>query len=182
MTVSTTTPGDKREKLKKLREHHQPVLDYLGTPDAVLLGKLAYHPAAGESLHISFFESEISKANDVFVEFTNRDLDPEDANRTLYKYRFNPDFKTAYRTTEPSGQTGHVRYLVPVTELVKIDHKIVAKTQAATQQEFNLIDPDHDCELGKATLRDVAAIFLRIPMSQKQWLNEMIINSKIQPK
>jgi hypothetical protein len=89
MVSTVDKPEDKREKLKKLREFHAHVFAHLGVPDAVFFPKLAYRPSSGEEIHISFFESEISKGCDVFVEFTSKELEPEDPERTLYKWRDN---------------------------------------------------------------------------------------------
>ena len=68
MSISTTEkPEDKREKLKRLREFHQPVLNELGVPDAVFFPKMAYRPYGKTELHIAFFASEMSKSEDVYV-------------------------------------------------------------------------------------------------------------------
>ncbi|HEY9658683.1 MAG TPA: hypothetical protein V6C65_09545 [Allocoleopsis sp.] len=186
MSTGITTvekPEDKREQLKKLREYHQPTLNYLGVPEAAFVPKMAYRPYGKDEIHIAFFESEISKGHDVFVEFASKDNIPEDPERTLWKWRFNPDFKTAYSQTEPNAKTGHVRYLVPVKELIKVSPP--PKKEAATTQgslTFDLMDPDMDCKLPDVTLRDIAAILFKKPISQKTWLNDIIINSTQEEK
>ena len=67
MSISTTEkPEDKREKLKRLREFHQPVLNELGVPDAVFFPKMAYRPYGKTELHIAFFASEKNEYNEFF--------------------------------------------------------------------------------------------------------------------
>lgn len=177
MSISTTEkPEDKREKLKKLRDYHQPVFDRLGVPNAIFFGKLAYRPSGMEEIHISFFESEINKGEDVYVEFTNRDLVPEDPERTLYKWVNNPHYAEEYAVTEPSVKTGHVRYLVPVSELVVMS----TKTEPGVQKELfeELPDADADPLISMLTIRDFAAIMWKAPVSTKKWLNELIKQQK----
>jgi hypothetical protein len=179
MSISTTDkPEDKREKLKKLREYHQNTLDAIGASDAFFIPKMAYRPYGKTDLHIAFFASEINKGEDVYVEFTSKELVPEDPERRLYKWRFNPHFEEEYEKTEPHPTTGHFRYLVPVEELVVIKavEKGEAKIDPVNQSEiaFDLIDANTDLPIDQMTIRDLAAILLKKPVSYKAWLNEII--------
>jgi hypothetical protein len=111
---------------------------------------------------------------DIYTEFTSIDLDPEDPKRVLYKWRFNPHYEEEYAKTEPAAN-GHYRYLVPVSELMKIEFEQETPTQNSLFPNFDaIIDPDQDAPLNNITLRDLAAIILQKPVSQKQWLNEII--------
>lgn len=176
MSISTTDkPEDKREKLKKLREFHQVALTESGATDGLFIPKMAYRPYGKTELHIAFFASEISKGEDVYLEFTSKDLVPEDPERRLYKWRFNPHFEEEYEKTEPNPTTGHVRYLVPVDELTII--KTQKKEEDVVEEaeiELELIDPSTDQPFDQLTIRDLAAILLKKPVSQKKWLNEII--------
>lgn len=178
MSISTVpNTEDKREKLKRLREFHQPVLDAAGVPDAVFIPKMAYRPYGKTELHIGFFESEVSKGEDIYVEFTSKELVPEDPERKLYKWRFNPHFDTEYEKTEPSPQNGHFRYLVPVEELSEVKGATKQKTKPAVQCKLDLSaipDPDDDLPMDQMTIRDYAAIHMRRPVSKKEWLNKII--------
>lgn len=185
MSISTvsTNSEDKREKLKRLREYHQSTLNSLGVPDAVFIPKMAYRPYGKTELHIGFFESEVSKGEDIYVEFTSKDLTPEDPERKLYKWRFNPHYSDEYEKTEPSPQNGHFRYLVPVEELSMIaSSKLIAgeSTKNLGEQaklDFSDIpDPEDDLPMDQMTIRDYAAIHMRRPVSKKEWLNKIITN------
>lgn len=176
MISTTDKPEDKKERLRKLREFHQPTFDSNGVSDALFIPKMAYRPHGKTDLHIAFFASEVNKGEDVYVEFTSKDLIPEDTERRLYRWNFNPHFQEEYETTDPHPQTGHVRYLVPVDELVLI--KLAKKDLVKKNPEsFDLPDPDQDLPMDQMTIRDLAAILLKKPVSNKQWLNELI-NSK----
>lgn len=171
-------PEDRKVKIANLREKHQPIFDKLGIPDASFIPKFAYLPKTGaQEKVIAFFPSEINKGNDVYTEFVSIDYDPEDAERRLWKWKYNPQYDTEYEKTPPHPVTGHSRYLIPVNELVHV----VADSNAAAQSkeiDFPLPDPDQDCPMEAMTLRDYAAIKLGVPASHKSWLNEIIKTAK----
>ena len=176
MINTTETAEQKREKIRKLKEFHQETFDAIGVSDAIFIPKMAYRPIGKSEIHISFFASEINKGEDIFVEFCSKENVPEDPERKLYKWRYNPHFHEEYDKTEPNPISGHVRYLVPIEELVVIEKpKDEVKTEIL---EFNLPDPEDDLPLDQMTIRDLAAIILREPCSRKNWLNNIINNSK----
>jgi hypothetical protein len=43
--------------------------------------------------------------------------------------------------------------------------------------EFDLIDPDIDAQFEQLTIRDLAAILLKKPVSNKKWLNKLITDN-----
>lgn len=176
MSISTADkPEDRREKLKKLKEYHQPTFDANGIVNPTFIPKMAYKPFGKTEVHIGFFMNEISKGDDVYVEFTSKELVPEDPERRLYKWRFNPNFQEEYEQTEPNPQSGHTRYLVPINELIVIPRPT---QQQSIQQVLNLDEipnPDDDLPYNQMTIRDYAAIHLGKPVSRKKWLNDLII-------
>jgi hypothetical protein len=180
MSISTTTPSNKpeerREKIKKLREHHMPTFERLGVPDAEYIPKLFYHPkdASGnpkEELFLSFFASEIAKLGkmDLYTEDADSDYTARDPERKLYKLRCNPHYEEEYEKTDPSA--GPLRYLVPAGELVEI------KADTEPEKPFVLPDSDTDLPMDQMTIRDLAAILLKKPVSRKEWLNQIITKS-----
>ena len=55
-----------------------------------------------------------------------------------------------------------------------------AKTNIETSEpfmEFDLIDPDIDAQFEQLTIRDLAAILLKKPVSNKKWLNKLITDN-----
>lgn len=180
---SAISPEEKKENLKKLKEFHKSTLQKLGVSDYSLIPKLAYRPSGKTDLHVSFFYSEISKGHDVYLEFTDRNNIPEDPERTLYLWKFNPHFEEEYERTEPAENTGHIRYLVPVEEL-KVIRKYGPETTITPEKEiklkpsmdFSLPNPETDPPINDMTIRDLAAIILGKPVSNKEWLNNIIKN------
>jgi len=181
MSIPTaTSPEDKKENLKKIKEFHKATIDKLGISDYSLLPKLAYKPAGKLEVHVSFFYSEISKGQDVYLEFTDRNNVPEDPERTLYLWKFNPHFEEEYEKTEAASNGQH-RYLVPVEEL-KVIKKYSPEAMINTEKEvklkpaldFSLPNPETDPPINEMTIRDIAAIMLGKPVSNKEWLNHII--------
>jgi hypothetical protein len=93
----------------------------------------------------------------------------------LWKLHFNPHWEDEYDTTPTTDSA--LRYLIPVSELVKV--KAPAKTIATRSgveitefEEFSsLMD---DAPVSDMTIRDLAAILLKKPVSSKSWLNDLV--------
>jgi hypothetical protein len=174
MSLSTKPTVNRQEKTEDLMQHHNWKFKMIQEENPLFIPKCAYIPKGMGETHIGFFQSEVKKGKDIYTEFTSIDLDPEDPKRTLYKWRFNPHFDEEYERTDP-GANGHFRYLVPVSELMKIELEAQELAQPSLFPSFDaIIDPDMDAPLSNVTLRDLAAIILQKPVSQKQWLNEII--------
>ena len=175
MSLSTkVTSGNRQEKTEDLIKYHDWKFKLLQDDSPLFIPKCAYIPKGMSELHIGFFASEVKKGKDIYTEFTSIDLEPEDPNRTLYKWRFNPHYDEEYERTEPAAN-GHFRYLIPVSELIKIEFDQQEVNQTSLFPDFDeIMDPDQDAPFNQITIRDLAAIMLNKPVSQKQWLNEII--------
>lgn len=181
--VKKPTPEERKERTNELREKHQPVFDALGVPDAVFIPKMAHYQKGLEGLHMGFFESELEHGEDVYTEMVSMQMTPEDPGRTLYRYRANPHYKEELAASEPMPN-GHCRYFVPVDELeeVTMPTKSAPKKRTASKATSKVDDivmipqdPDMgDIPMDQMTMRDYAAIQLKVPMSSKSWLNDMI--------
>jgi hypothetical protein len=189
--MALTTVPDKKENGRKLREFHQPTFNSLGIVNPTIYGKLFYFPTGKTEKYTSLFFNEINKGNDIYLEATNRDLIPEDAERTLYVLKSNPHFQEEYEMTEPEI-TNSTRFLIPVSELkiVKkyttgeispvIEEPLIEDTDAEKEIiEKTVFDFSNTTLLGESlitemTIRDFAAIMLKKPVSNKAWLNEII--------
>jgi hypothetical protein len=176
MAISTKVE-DRRAKTAALREKHQPIFDKLGIPDAVFIPKMAYTPYSGaQDKVISLFPSEINKGHDIFTEFVDREINSEDPQRRLWKWRFNPEFETEYEKSTPDSVTGVYRYLIPIGELIEVKSDTLENPQETLV--IDIPDPDTDLPKDQMTIRDYAAIHLVIPCSNKAWLNDIIIKAK----
>jgi len=166
-----TTTDDKKEKIKKLREYHQPTLDALNVPNAIFIPKMAYKPTGKSEKYVGFFPNEINKGYDVYLEFCSKENEPEDPSRTLYKYIYNAHFEQEYEKTDTGSSSGWTRYLVPISELIVVSKE---KKEEKKETEFELPDANTDLPLDQLTIRDLASILLKKPVSKKKWLNDII--------
>ena len=177
MITTTDQSEDRKENLKKLREFHTKTINELGVSTFFIVGKMCYLHK-GKKV-ISFFQSEISKGQDIYVEFTNRFNVPEDVNRVLYRYKFNPFFEEECEKTV-EDDPAKTRYIIPIDDL-KVVKKyspevIVNSTETQADFEFSMSDSDKDTPISDMTIRDLAAILLQKPVSNKEWLNNIIKN------
>lgn len=173
------TPQERKEKVLKLKEEHQEYFDSIGESNAQFIPKMAYRPVGKDDLYVSFFPSELEKSEDIYTEFVSIEYDSEDPKRTLYKHKFNPHWKEEYEMITSS--TGYERHIIPVNEL-KIINDVTSrkKTEEAIKEivDFGLMNPDEDAPLNKLTIKDIAALWLKQPVSDKEWLNKLIKNAK----
>ncbi len=172
------------EKIKELRTHHQSVLEVLGVPEALFIPKMFYKPPGKEELHISFFMNELQRGQDIYTEMVDRDCDSEDPHRILYKWVYNELWATQYEKIQgplikdPKGfRPPSYRYLVPVSELEKVVPHVqptlfddVKKEVADSLYECT----DGDCPISDMTMLDLVAIWMKAPVSNKEWLNAAI--------
>lgn len=172
MSISTKTePLSVREKVANLREKHQFIFETMGMPGALFFPKMAYRPRGKDELYVGFFASEFKREADVYTEFVSSEYYPEDANRTLWVWRYNPHWEEEYDTTEPNN-LGHVRYLVPVSELIKVN---LPKDKMPEDPFLSLgNDLMDDASIDEMTIRDFATIMTGRPLSSKSWLNNLI--------
>jgi hypothetical protein len=171
MSISTKTEMTSKEKIAVLREKHQFTFDALDIPNALFYPKMAYRPHGKDELYVSFFANELKREADIYTEFVSRDYVSEDSNRTLWMWRYNPHWEEEYETTEPND-LGHVRYLVPVSELIKVNlPKEKMPTDPFLSFGENLMD---DASIDEMTIRDFATIMTGRPLSTKSWLNNLI--------
>lgn len=176
MSITTKlNAAERREKTKELYEEHVWKFEILKEQDPLFIPKSAYIPRGKDEKYIGFFPSELIQGKDIYTEFTSYDLSSEDPSRTLYKYTYNPYFEEEYEKTDGVN----FRYLVPIKELTPI---IINNPSDVDDEEeesdsgfpdFNLLG-DKDCKITDMTLKDFAAIMLKKPVSDKEWLNKLI--------
>ena len=169
------TSEERKKRIQDLYEFQMEKFMQEGVSEPLFIPKMAYKPATKDEKHITFFASELERAEyydvpkNVYTEFISSEYIPEDPKRTLYKWVFNPRWRTEYDVIEAT-ESIQERYMIPVAEL-----RIVQ--QAAAQKEIKLplldLGPT-DEPFNMLTIRDLAAIMLKKPVSNKQWLNEII--------
>tara|TARA_Y100000385_G_scaffold159122_1_gene165003 strand:+ start:1218 stop:1814 length:597 start_codon:yes stop_codon:yes gene_type:complete len=178
-----------REKKESLKEKHQPLFhkekmaDLCGdTPK--FIPRMAYMKD-GE-LIIGFYQREIYGGTDIYTEFVSRDYEPEDTERRLYKWIYNPEYATEYKLSDAHKATGDRMVLIPVDELINVDEYHIELEKQQKEEEtskeeeqvpFTLGKEDADIPYDSMTIRDYCAIKWKKPVSQRGWLNSLITNT-----
>jgi hypothetical protein len=222
----------RKEREREFFVEHMPTFRALQLNDPFFVIKTAFFQKGKYGRQVQFFESELSKGDDIFIEFYENVKDPNGndtdvvpmlEDRQLFRYKYNRYFAEEYEQKEnvnSKGETYHT-YTVPVSELVavlkdgsEITHALYEKRKEESKlkkaaeelprlQKSLSVFPDfedqylkqdlsiegteaekdsgqmyEDIPISEITIRDLAAIMLMKPVSNRQWLNEMIMKSK----
>lgn len=190
MTLTSDSVKEKRARLTQMKEYHQPTFDRLGIKLPKFIPKWAYVPNGKEELHVAFFENELNHGADTYTEFADRDYMLQNPDkRELYKLRYNPHYATEYERLPAATEGNNDRFLVPISELILIksssqqaeitfEEPELDDSALKTEQDFGLPNPSTDSPFSQMTIRDVAAILWKRPVSQKDWLNKLIKETK----
>lgn len=218
----------RKEKEKEFYVKHIETFKKLHLADPFFIIKTAFFQKGKYGRQVQFFESELSKGEDIYVEFYDNvtddkgnviDIKPFSSDRQLFKYKYNPFYAEEYETKSGTNFKGEpfVLYTVPVAELAAVlvdgseityslyeKRKVEAESKKedlelpklqnnlAVFPEFEALygnpntpdlsslksDFDDNDLLANITVKDFAAIMLKQPVSNKEWLNEMILKSK----
>lgn len=171
------TTEERKKRIQDLYEFQMEKFMQENVAEPLFIPKMAYKPAMKDEKHITFFASELERAEyyevpkNIYTEFISSEYIPEDPKRTLYKWIFNPHWRTEYDVIDAT-ESIQERYMIPVSELrivqqpvaqIKKDIKLPSLDLGPTDEPFNML-----------TIRDLAAIMLKKPVSNKEWLNEII--------
>jgi hypothetical protein len=121
----------RKEKEKEFFVKHMDTFKKLGLADPFFIIKTAFFQKGKYGRQVQLFESEISKGEDIYMEFYDNvtddkgniiDIVPFSEDRQLFKYKANPFYAEEYDTKEGSNFKGepYVLYTVPLSELVAV--------------------------------------------------------------
>lgn len=162
------TTEEKKEIAKVLFEKHKSIFDKLGIEDPLFIPKMNYYYQPLNCRVVGFFDSELKHGKDIYVEFVDRYHVPEDVERRLYRWTYDPQYKETLEQDE-DAEKKFVKYLVPVTDFVYIENELIPET-IETKVEKLLTDSP----MSEMSIKDFFAILHRKPISEKEWLNELI--------
>ena len=218
----------RKTREKEFYVQHIETFKNLGLPDPVFLIKTAFFQKGKYGRQVQFFESELSKGEDLYVELYDNvtdnsgtivDIKPFYEHRQLFKYRYNPFFAEEYDKKSGTSSTGadYSLFTVPLQEMVAVNtdgttlsyglfekrlNEIEEKKKGADfdidlpRLQNSLVDNDFpdftegvtakitliphtnvipDVLYSEMTIADYAAIMWKKPVSNRQWLNDLII-------
>ena len=128
--MSVTTVRKTREK--EFYVNHIETFKKIGESDPMFLIKTAFFQKGKYGRQVQFFESELSKGQDLYVEFYDNvtdnsgtvvDIKPFYENRQLFRYRYNPFYAEEYDKKSGVSSTGsdYSLFTVPLQELVAVN-------------------------------------------------------------
>ena len=174
----------RKEREKEFFIQHMDTFKALKLNDPFFIIKTAFFQKGKYGRQVQFFESEIGKGEDIYVEFydnvtddkgTVTDVTPFTADRQLFKYKYNPFYMEEYETKEGSNFKGepYILYTVPVSEMIavlkdgtEITYALYEKRKAdaetkAKEEELDLprlqktLFPDFEAEFPAKETEDV---------------------------
>jgi hypothetical protein len=220
----------RKTREKEFYVHHIETFKKLGLADPAFLIKTAFFQKGKYGRQVQFFESELGKGEDLYIELYDNvtdvsgsvlDVKPFYEHRQLFKYRYNPFFSEEYDKKSGVSSSGaeYSLFTVPLQELMAINPdgtalsfglfekrltEIEEKKKGADfdidlpRLQNSLVDnndfPDFteglvtkpataiesmamtnkDPLMSEMTIQDFAAIMWKKPVSNRQWLNDLI--------
>jgi hypothetical protein len=196
--MATMTENEKtvyrKIKLKEMHDFNSAFMEDLG------LGSLDFnmkYPFMRDGiLVVGLFDNEFKRPKGFYFELINNDLEPTDANRTIYRVPYNEYYADEYQMDERG------KFLVPVEQLKKINRQsaaivkevVIAESDRAIKEEKQSYIPPkpplpfsaepqtpvvpklEDAPYSEMTIRDYITIHTGRPISNKAWLNEIVKN------
>jgi len=120
---------DRKEKEAEFFAQHEKTFSKLKLHDPFFTIKTAFFQKGKKGRHAQFFEWELSKDQDIFIEFYDytevngeKDMIPMYKQRQLFMLKNNPFFKEEYETKETVKSTGesYISYLIPLDEMLVV--------------------------------------------------------------
>jgi len=121
----------RKEKEKDFFVQHMDTFRTIGNPDPFFIIKTAFFQKGKYGRQVQFFESEIGKGEDIYLEFYDNvtddkgtviDVTPFSEDRQLFKYKYNPFYAEEYETKSGMNFKGepYTLYTVPVSEMIAV--------------------------------------------------------------
>lgn len=121
----------RKEREKEFFVQHMDTFKAIGNPDPFFIIKTAFFQKGKFGRQVQFFESEIGKGEDIYIEFYDNvtddkgaviDVTPFTPDRQLFKYKYNPFYMEEYETKSGTNFKGepYILYTVPVSEMIAV--------------------------------------------------------------
>ena len=121
----------RKEKEREFYMDHMNTFKAIGLADPFFTIKTAFYKKGKFGRQSQFFEWELKKGEDIYIEFYENTYDndgrstgiePMLAERQLFKLKYNPYFHEEYDVTETVDLDGKIdrKYLIPVNEMVAV--------------------------------------------------------------
>jgi hypothetical protein len=141
----------RKEREKEFFVQHMDTFRALKLTDPFFIIKTAFFQKGKYGRQVQFFESEIGRGEDIYIEFydnvtddkgTVTDVTPFSSDRQLFKYKYNPFYDEEYETKSGTSFKGepYILYTVPISEMIavlkdgtEITHALYEKRKAEAE-------------------------------------------------
>jgi hypothetical protein len=121
----------RKEKEREFYMQHMDAFKAIGIADPLFTIKTAFFKKGKFGRQCQFFDWELRKGEDIYIEFYDNaydgngkliDLVPMNKDRTLFKLKYNPYFHEEYDVIESFDSEGKsdIKYLIPVNEMMVV--------------------------------------------------------------
>jgi|LakMenE18May11ns_1017448.scaffolds.fasta_scaffold9959642_25 hypothetical protein len=164
------------EKTKAIKDFWKEALVATTFKGMYVVPKVLYKPSGKSYDVISCYATELSKG-DMLVEYVNFQYDVIDEDRTLYLLRYNPNFESEY---EDRGNGSFTIKAEKLQKVVSYNDLRSASTERTEEEVATFLEQgeQEDANFNKLTVRDLYAIIQNKPVSNKPWLNKVILKNK----
>lgn len=170
MSLSTLrkplTADEKKQKVEDARLYHSTLLEDNGVAPTEFNFKSVFMHKRQKV--IGLFPNEFTKKNGFLLELIDSNLDPINPLRTVYKMEYRENFEDIYEML-PKGT-----YAVPLEDLIEVKPKIKGELNPTFEVEETIIKSKTDEHYSHLTIKDLASILWKEPVSEKEWLNDLI--------
>lgn len=166
--IQTITPEEKTEKVARAREYHKKLLKDNNAKLTDFNLKLWFFDKGIKV--VAIFPGEFQKENGFYFELIDSNLDPIDPKRTIYKINPRNNYDDTYNILKSGA------YAVPLEELEVVEDNTtrVDNSLYLDQNITTNLSSDNDQNISEMTIKDIAAILWKSPVSEKEWLNNLI--------
>jgi hypothetical protein len=194
-TFRATTEPEKKKHIKEITNEYLPfwqnLFNHMGISSPKFGSKLCYmgKEFGDERVEcVRFWSSELSCGQDFYIEMFDWDQEHYDRkNRKLYRLVNNPNWKlnpAKYVEVETSGDgKTSITYAVRLTDLELVNStpvtaayaEVVTLPEESEEDLFvGMFSEKEDSHYSAMTMRDHYCIQHNVPMSNKEWLNDLI--------
>lgn len=113
----------------------------------------------------------------MLIEYVNFQYDVIEEDRCLYLLKYNPNFESDYEDRGNGSFTIKAEQLTKVVSYNDVRKASFEKTEAEVATFLEHGEED-DVNFNKLTVRDLYAIIQNKPVSNKPWLNKVILKNK----
>lgn len=165
------SPEKRAQKVEEYRARFKPVFDRLGLdPKKVFMPKIPF--TKDRVLIIQLFKSELMNTAGYYTIAIGRDYEVENNDFKLYHLKYNPNWATEYVQIETD------RYAIPFSMWDEVNTNLIMISANLNGSAAVADGAEVDEHASKMTIRDYAAIAWKKPVSNKGWLNALILQNQ----